>query len=155
MVKTILLPTDGSAQANQAALAGVGFARELGAELIGIYVAPRYQYPIYVEAIPPNFPAQDEYEASMRETGEIYLAGMRKAATDAGLKFGGTTIFSDATAQAIADTAHAAHCDLIFMGSHGRGGLARLLLGSVTSRVLALSRIPVLVYRTKEQPDAN
>jgi nucleotide-binding universal stress UspA family protein len=153
--KKILLPTDGSPLANMAALAGVKFACELGAEVIGIFVAPEYRYPIYVEVIPPDFPTQEEYEASMRETGEVYFADIRKAAVDAGLKFTGITLFSDATAKAIADTADEQQCDLIFMGSHGRSGWAQLLLGSVTSKVLALARIPVLVFRVKEQPGAR
>jgi nucleotide-binding universal stress UspA family protein len=41
---------------------------------------------------------------------------------------------------------------MIFIGSHGRSGLSRLLLGSVTSKVLALTHTAVLVYRVKEDP---
>jgi nucleotide-binding universal stress UspA family protein len=41
---------------------------------------------------------------------------------------------------------------MIFIGSHGRSGLARLLLGSVTTKVLALTHMPVLVYRVKDDP---
>ena len=43
-------------------------------------------------------------------------------------------------------------CDLIFIGSHGRSGFSRLLLGSVTTKVLALTHSPVLVYRVKDEP---
>ena len=39
------------------------------------------------------------------------------------------------------------HCDLIFMASHGRRGIARLMMGSVAQKVLTHSRVPVLVYR--------
>jgi len=42
-------------------------------------------------------------------------------------------------------------CDLIFMGSHGRSGLSRLLLGSVTSKVLSISETSVLVYHVKHE----
>jgi nucleotide-binding universal stress UspA family protein len=49
----------------------------------------------------------------------------------------------------IVRVAQETHCDLIFMGSHGRSGLGQLLLGSVTTRVLATCQIPVLVYRAK------
>ena len=45
-------------------------------------------------------------------------------------------------------------CDLIFIGSHGRSGLSRLLLGSVTAKVLSLAKTAVLVYRVKEDKDA-
>jgi nucleotide-binding universal stress UspA family protein len=50
-------------------------------------------------------------------------------------------------AEAIVETATARGCDLIVMGSHGRRGVNRMLLGSETARVLALTTIPVLVYR--------
>ena len=47
----------------------------------------------------------------------------------------------------IITAAEANGCDLIFMASHGRSGVGALLLGSETQKVLAHSRIPVLVYR--------
>ena len=49
--------------------------------------------------------------------------------------------------QGIIDAARKKKCDLILMASHGRGELATLILGSVTQKVLAHSKIPVLVYR--------
>lgn len=49
--------------------------------------------------------------------------------------------------QAILKVARAAKCDAVVMSSHGRGGLGGLLLGSETTRVLANSKIPVLVVR--------
>lgn len=49
--------------------------------------------------------------------------------------------------QAILHMARSARCDAIVMGSHGRGGLAGLILGGETTHVLARSRIPVLVVR--------
>ena len=51
------------------------------------------------------------------------------------------------TAAAIVEAARQRNCDLIFMASHGRRGLAALLLGSETQKVLVQSQIPVLVYR--------
>jgi len=53
---------------------------------------------------------------------------------------------ADGIVQAGADNG----CDLIFIGSHGRTGLSRLLLGSVTVKVLGLARTAVLVYRVKD-----
>ena len=50
-------------------------------------------------------------------------------------------------AAAILDLAETLHPDLIVIGSHGRGGLDHLLLGSVTERVLRRARVPVLVVR--------
>lgn len=152
MYKKILIPTDGSPLSTAAAHAGVGFARELGAEVVGIHVAPEYQFPVYAEVIPPNYPSQESHNAEMLRIGEVYLEEIERESATAGVRFSGETVISDQPAQAVVSTAEQQHCDLIFMGSHGRSGLQRLLLGSVTSRVLALSDIPVLVYRIKQEP---
>ncbi|WP_025917336.1 universal stress protein [Herminiimonas sp. CN] len=150
MYQKILIPTDGSEFSNIAAQAGVEFARQLNAEVFGIYVAPEYQYPIYVEIIPPSYPSEEDYKESMRKAGEMYLQTIQKAAEAAGLKFTGIIEFADTPAKNIAHAAKANHCDLIFMGSHGRGGWGQLILGSVTSKVLSLCKIPVLVYRVEK-----
>jgi nucleotide-binding universal stress UspA family protein len=150
MYKKMLIPTDGSDFSSSVALAGVEFAKQIDAELVGIFVAPEFQYPIYVEVLPPNYPSDQEYQASMRKAGEAYLEVIQEAAQAAGLKFTGLVVFSDLTAQKIAHTAEELHCDLIFMGSHGRSGWGQLLLGSVTAKVLSTCQIPVLVHRIKK-----
>jgi nucleotide-binding universal stress UspA family protein len=152
MYQKILIPTDGSPMSTAAAYAGVALARQLAAGIVGIFVAPEFQYPIYLDIVPANYPTEVEFKVSMRKAGEDYLAEIQKAAADAGLKFTGTVVFSDATAKQIVATAEEKHCDLIFMGSHGRSGWGQVLLGSVTSKVLATCQIPVLVYRSKQQP---
>ena len=151
MYKRILIPTDGSAISNSAAHAGVEFAKQISAEIIALYVAPEYQYPVYVEIIPPSYPTETEYEASMRKAGEIHLKTIKDEAIASGLQFSSLTVFSDTTASQIVHTAEEYKCDLIFMGSHGRGGWGHLLLGSVTTKVLSLCQIPVLVFRLKKE----
>lgn len=151
MYRKILIPTDGSELSAAAARAGIEFATQTGSEVIGVFVAPEYQYPVSVEIIPPNYPTEEEYEAAMHKAGENYLAEIRKDATDAGLPYAGIVAFSNKTAQKIVQIAEEKDCDLIFIGSHGRGGLGQLLLGSVTAKVLSLCQIPVLVYRLKKR----
>jgi nucleotide-binding universal stress UspA family protein len=151
MYKKVLIPTDGSDLASAAAQAGIEFARQNGAEVIALYVAPEYQYPVSMEIIPPNYPSEEEYEAAMNKTGEGYLAAIRKTATEAGLQYAGVVAFSNRTAQKIVQVAEEKDCDMIFIGSHGRGGLGQLLLGSVTAKVLSMCEIPVLVYRLKKR----
>lgn len=152
MYKKILIPTDGSDISNAAARAGVEFAQQLGAEVIGLFVAPEYQYPVFIEIIPPNFPSEDEYLASMRKVGEIHLQTIADAAKEAGVQSSGLTVFSDAAAREIVHVAEQHACDLIFIGSHGRSGWGQALLGSTTSKVLSSCQIPVLVYRLAKQP---
>ncbi len=152
MYKKILIPTDGSDISNAAARAGVEFAQQLGAEVIGLFVSPEYQYPVFIEIIPPNFPSEDEYLASMRKVGEIHLQTIADAAKAAGVQSSGITVFSDAAAREIVHVAEQHACDLIFIGSHGRSGWGQALLGSTTSKVLSSCQIPVLVYRMAKQP---
>jgi nucleotide-binding universal stress UspA family protein len=145
----ILIPTDGSAISNTAARAGVDFAQAVNAEIVGLFVAPEPGYPNFAPTIPLDYPTEEEYKASVRTAGVAYLKDVRDAAAAAGLKFTGITLFSDATAREIVRVAANNDCDLIFMGSHGRSGVERLLLGSVTSKVLAICNVPVLVYPSK------
>lgn len=147
MYNKILIPTDGSAIATAAARAGVEFAKQLNASVLGLYVAPEYQYPVFVEIIPPSFPTEEEYLAAQKKAGEIHLETLRDAAAAAGVAYAGVIEVLDATARQIVSTAEKHGCDLIFMGSHGRSGWGQALLGSVTSKVLSTCDIPVLVYR--------
>jgi nucleotide-binding universal stress UspA family protein len=152
MYTKMLIPTDGSEFSRSVVLAGVEFAKQLKAEVVGLFVAPEFQFPIYVEVLPPSFPSDADYQKSMQRAGDNYLKVIMDASESAGLPFSGLVAFSDLTAKKIADTAKELHCDLIFMGSHGRGGWGQLLLGSVTSKVLSSCEIPVLVHRIKHPP---
>ena len=147
MYKKVLVPTDGSEISTAAALKGVTFAKEIGAQLVALYISPEYQYPVYVEVIPPTYPSEQEYQSTMKKAGEVHLKPLQDAARAANVECVGVTAFSDVPAQKIVDVALEQGCDLIFMGSHGRTGLNKLLIGSVTSRVLGLSPVPVLVDR--------
>ncbi len=150
MYKKILVPTDGSDLSTAAAIKGVSFAREIGAEVVALFVSPEYQYPVYVEIIPPTYPSEQEYETTMKKAGDIHLKPIYDAALAAGVKCAPVTAFSDVPAQKIADAAKENGCDLIFIGSHGRTGLDKFLIGSVTSKVLGLARVPVLVDRLEK-----
>jgi nucleotide-binding universal stress UspA family protein len=152
MYKRILMTTDGSAVSNMTACAGVAFAEQMGAEVLALFVAPEYQYPVYVEIIPPNYPSEEEYKAAMQTAGAEHLQTIIDACSKRGVKCSGMTVFSDRTALKIVEVALDNACDLIFMGSHGRSGWGQLLLGSVTSKVLSHSKIPVLVHRLIENP---
>ena len=147
MFKKILIPTDGSEISMNAALEGVAFAAANNSEVHGIYVAPEYHYPVYIEIIPPTYPLEEEYQELMKKIGNGYFESIEEAAKKAGLTFKGEVLFSNSAATAIVSTAEEEGCDLIFMGSHGRSGLGQLILGSVTSKVLSLCKIPVLVNR--------
>ena len=152
MYQKILITTDGSTVSQHTACAGVKFAQQMGAEVLSLFVAPEYQYPVYVEIVPPAYPSEDEYVLQMKRLGEEYMGSIMRAAQDCGLKHACMTAFSDSAALKIVDVAEQQHCDLIFMGSHGRSGWGQLLLGSVTNKVLSHTSKPVLVHRLIREP---
>ncbi|WLI87771.1 universal stress protein [Massilia sp. R2A-15] len=154
MYRKILITTDGSAVSKHTACAGVKFAQQMGAEVLVLFVAPEYQYPVYVEIIPPSYPIEEEYVETMERTGAEHTAPIEAEAAKCGLVHNAMTAFADSAALKIVEVAEERGCDLIFMGSHGRSGWGQLLLGSVTNKVLSHTQKPVLVHRLIKEPGA-
>jgi nucleotide-binding universal stress UspA family protein len=148
MYKKILLPIDGSDTARAAALDGVALAAALKARRRSACSSPtrtRSSSPIPATFRSPD-PSKKEYEADVKRIADKHLQAVADAAAKAGVKSQTSLVVSAKLPdQAIVDTAKAQKCDLIVMGSHGRGGIGQLLLGSVTHKVLTRCYIPVLV----------
>jgi nucleotide-binding universal stress UspA family protein len=146
MFKNILIPTDGSEQSQRAVRTGVDLAKLHQARVTGIHVIPDYHLLIaYEGAFDPVTEERIEEEAKTR--AESYLAHIRQVAQDAGVACDTVCETSDHPYDAILKTADAKGCDLILMTSHGRKGLAAVLLGSETRKVLTHAKVPVLVVR--------
>ena len=150
MYERILVPVDGSPASAAAALHALDLASRMGSELSLLEVLPPYQLPVYLEYAPPNLYSEEEYLRQSRQGADRLLARIVARAEAAGVKSSAKVVFQPNAAQAITDTASESFFQLIVMGSHGRSGLSRMFLGSVTSRVLPLSHIPVLVHRATE-----
>ncbi|MCB1889054.1 MAG: universal stress protein [Rhodocyclaceae bacterium] len=147
MFKNILVPTDGSDLSNGTVRRAVSFAQEAGAQVVFFYAQPDFPMPIYGEgALIDPTPPEQFAEASSKEADAI-LKQARAIAEDAGVTALTDTAVNELPYEAIIEAANRHACDLIFMASHGRRGLASLLLGSETQKVLTHSTIPVLVYR--------
>lgn len=147
MFKNILIPTDGSTLSKKAVSNGVKFAKETGAKVTGFFAAPPYNPVIYEDFVPANYMSPQQHAEANKKLAAKYLAPIEKACAEAGVPYQGVHTASEYPADAIIETAKAKKCDLIFMASHGRRGLAGVLLGSETAKVLTHSKIPVLVYR--------
>jgi nucleotide-binding universal stress UspA family protein len=146
MFKNILVPTDGSELSQRAVRMAVELAGLHRAKITGVHVIPDYHLLIaYEGAFDPVTEERIEEEAKAR--AENYLAFVRRSADDAGVPCDTVCETSDHPYDAILKTAEAHKCDLIVMTSHGRKGLAAVLLGSETRKVLTHTRIPVLVVR--------
>jgi nucleotide-binding universal stress UspA family protein len=149
MYKHILIPTDGSKLANQAAQAGVRLAKSLGARVTAFFAAPPATPIVFKGLVPVGYQAPEEHQESIRKAAAAYLGAIEKVAKAAGVPCEAVSLTSDYPAEAIVATAKKRRCDLIFMASHGRHGLRRAsLLGSETQKVLSTSPVPVLVHRT-------
>jgi nucleotide-binding universal stress UspA family protein len=144
MYQRILIPTDGSPITEQAVQAAIGLASRTGATLLTISVKETFPYSAISEMQP--VPPQDFYDAQERIAADRVKAVM-DAAQAAGLACSGHTVEAMHPWEAILDHAKAQACDLIVMASHGRRGVAALLLGSETQRVLIHSTLPVLIVK--------
>jgi nucleotide-binding universal stress UspA family protein len=147
MYKNLLVPTDGSALSHRTIRDAAKLAAKLGAKITGFYVAPTYHIEVYTDFVPPDMMTPDQHKTAAKKTAQRHLEVVRKAAADNGVACDADYALNDNPAEAIIKAAHKHKCDLIYMGSHGRSGISKLLLGSQTSKVLAHSRLPVLVHR--------
>ena len=144
MFKRILVPTDGSDITAKAVQTAISLAREHGATLSTISVKEPFPYSAISEMQP--VPPQEFYDAQER-IAAARVKDVVEAAKAAGVTCDGHTVEALHPWEAILDLAKTRQCDLVVMASHGRRGVAALLLGSETSRVLTHSEIPVLVIK--------
>ena len=145
MYKHILVPTDGSELSDRAVTEAIAFARSIGARMTLLTVSPAFHptgYDPFVVTATPG-----EWERAHQTRARQVLGDARARAVGAGVASEVISAVSDAPWQAIIETARQQACDLVFMASHGRRGVAGMLLGSETQRVLTHCKVPVLVYR--------
>jgi nucleotide-binding universal stress UspA family protein len=124
MYKKILVPTDGSELAGQAVAAAIDYARLSGGSIVACSVAQPYPLLPVVDGAMMIDPGVDSTE--LQQIAQQAVDEVARAARAAGV---------------------ACKCDAIFIASHGRRGLSRLLAGSQTQKVLAYSHVPVLALR--------
>ena len=147
MFKRILVSTDGTPHSNRAVKAAARLASGLDASLVIFHAVPRYQSMYYPDAMGLTWPPEKQYERDATAGAEQVLERAKSLSQKEGIEASTTSAFSDAPSEAIAAAATKTKADLIVMASHGRRGMAKLLLGSETQKVLTHSKIPVLVIR--------
>lgn len=147
MFKNILVPTDGSSLSQKAVQQGIQLAQATGAKIVALHVYPKFAGGPY-----------GTYEASKDILAEVHLdqneaaaakifAAIQPLADAAGVALSTVLVESNDVSQQIIAVAKRKKCDLICMASHGRRGLAGVVLGSETNKVLTHSTLPVLVLR--------
>jgi len=144
MFKHILVPVDGSETAQKAAVKAAGLAQTYGSAVTVIYVIDPYPF----TGLGSDFAyGQAEYLAAAAAEAKEALAAARKVLEPLGLKVQSEVVEAHAAWRGILDKGTAVGADLIVMGSHGRRGVEKMILGSVTQSVLAHAHLPVLVVR--------
>jgi nucleotide-binding universal stress UspA family protein len=144
MFKHILIPTDGSELSRSAAEQAVALAKMTGGQLTAFHVAPAYHFNLS-EGPAHQFVPPADYAARIAHDVEPQLEQIKQLAVAAGVACDAHVALSDFTAEAIVEAVEKYGCDAVVMGSHGRKGLNKLLLGSETEKVLVSAKVPVVV----------
>ncbi|MCT9812158.1 universal stress protein [Acidovorax sp. Be4] len=144
MYKHILVPVDGSTTSLLAVSKAAELAKIFGSAVTAVYVVDPYPF----TGVGADFAyGQAQYLSAATAEANAALEAVRKIMDEAGLPV--TTVVGEGHAvhEGIVRVLESSGADLIVMGSHGRRGLEKLMLGSVTARVLRSVHVPVLVVR--------
>lgn len=143
MYDTILVPTDGSTEADKGARHGVDLAAALGATLHGLYVVDEGGNPWESESMEDQLARAEEY-------GQGVLDELGAMATDAGVAYESEIRVGPAVHEKIVEYADEEGAELIVMGSGYHGQIGGLL-GSTADKVLRSAEIPVLTVRRTDR----
>jgi len=144
MFKHILVPVDGSPTARQAIDQAVAIAEAFKSTVTLIYVIDPYAF----TGVGADFSyGQSEYLSAATKEANEAISAAKQVFGAHGMAVNGSVVEGHSIYQAILDTAESLNADLLVMGSHGRRGLEKLVLGSVTAQVLSHAHLSVLVVR--------
>lgn len=145
----ILVPTDGSPEGRRAVAHAVDLADAHGATVVGLYVINTASY--------NGLPMETSWQGVttlLNTDGRKAVAEVETLATGREVPVE-TEIAEGSPAKEIIQAVDRQECDLIVMGTHGRGGLDRLLLGSVAEKVVRGANVPVTTVRIDESTIKN
>lgn len=144
MFKHILLPVDGSQTSLMAVEKAKGLAQAFGSAVTLIYVFDPYAF----SGVGTDFAyGQAQYLGAATAEANGALGAATESLQAAGITVSASIVENHAIYRGILETANSVGADLIVMGSHGRRGLEKLVLGSVAAQVLAHAHLPILIVR--------
>jgi nucleotide-binding universal stress UspA family protein len=147
MYKHLLVPTDGSKLSDKAVVQAIALAGALGARITFLHATAAMPRPIYADGMSVDLIPRKEYVQRAKAEAAKVLDKVAAKAKGAGIEVKVVHVTTETPWESIIAVAKKAKADLIVMASHGRRGLAGLLLGSETTKVLTHSTVPVLVVR--------
>ena len=142
MYDTVLFPTDGSDTATEAAAHAIDLADRHDATLHVLYVVDHER----VSRMAPKL-GTDHIKETLQQEGERATGEIADQAASAGLETT-TSLREGAPADIITSYAESIDADAVVMGTNGRTGMDRLLLGSVAERVIQTTELPVMTVKT-------
>jgi nucleotide-binding universal stress UspA family protein len=151
MTRSIMHPTDFSPASRPAFRKAIELAKALGGQLALVHILPPVLVPTvgaetYISPI-----TYEQIERTARETATRHLRRLATAARKAGARTSTYLIEGAPVADRIVRAAKVRRAGMIVMGTHGRTGVTRLMLGSVASRVVATAPCPVLTVRSRSR----
>jgi nucleotide-binding universal stress UspA family protein len=148
MFNRILFPTDGSEISRRAAQGAIELASKLGIGVVAFHSIPPYIVPISdgMYAYVP-YDTEEDYTKACKAAAAECIKEVEADAKRAGVPFASSVVTAPAPWEAIIKAAGDNKCDVIVMASHGRKGVAGVLMGSEATKVLTHSKVPVLVCR--------
>lgn len=148
MFKKILVAVDGSSTSNRGLKTAVSLAKEQGAQLLILHVVDMTAPIMY----PESGMFIDQVLAAVTEGGKKVLAAAQRDTAKMGVQ--ARTRMAETTGFSVADMivreAKKSRADLIVLGTHGRQGLKRVVMGSDAENVLRMSTVPVLMVRAPQ-----
>jgi len=153
MYRRILVALDGSETSMRALTASLNLARQGGGRVRMVHVVEELAY---LGGFDPYGASSGDLIKVIRENGEKVLSNGLAAAESAGVEADTVLYdnFGERLPEAVADAAKQWNADLIVVGTHGRRGMGRVLMGSGAEQIIRLSPVPVLVIRAPETPPA-
>lgn len=147
MYQRILVPVDGSATSKAGLAEAVKLARLTGAQLRLIHVVDESPFLLSAEGLAA---VSTDVLALLREGGERILEEARGYVAAQGIAVDAKLFdgLSSQLADCVAGEVQQWHADLVVLGTHGRRGVGRMLLGSGAEQVARTSRVPVLLVRS-------
>jgi nucleotide-binding universal stress UspA family protein len=140
----ILLPIDGSTASLAAAHMAIAFAQCQGAQVFGLVVIDPYLYAGVGQA---STLGQQAHSQEVAAWAEPHLQALSALCEAVQVPYQSSTLESASVVKGILQAAQTLECNLIALGSRGRGGVSALVLGSVAQKVLAQSPVPVMVLK--------
>lgn len=148
MFKHILVPVDGSPTSLAAIDKAVGLAKAFGSAVTAIYVIDPYPF----TGVGADFAyGQDQYLAAAKAEANAAMEVSKQRLQEGGVQADTRVVESHTVWRGVLEAADAVGADLVVMGSHGRRGLEKLVLGSVAQSVLSHTKLTTMVVRA---PDA-